>query len=206
MIWLLCLFLFFPSLNSNISWIFPFPRWPSLDGINSRDYHYPCGINKNNKSHKYTFVLHRPYVLRWKTTGNHNKGYRINLYDSSNHSIQIHPSSKSQEQSFNSNINSVTISFKHPCDDCFMQIEESTTSGPTYFSCADIDIRDKEVTASNVTGELCKETQFEGDYCQLKGKRVLGMGIQSYNFAFVINKTFNNVILFSLIVMMTVIV
>ncbi|CAD5229385.1 unnamed protein product [Bursaphelenchus okinawaensis] len=154
---MLILVLLVLGCHGNVIWIFPFPRSPPLDGINSRDYNMPCGVNHNKNSPSYSFALHRSYVLHW-ASDQRNDTFKITLYNSSHHHIQHFVKRYS---------NSLNITFRRPCYDCFLQIRHKL-DGLTYVSCADVTIQDHNITSSG-DNKLCKcDNQHDGHDCQLR--------------------------------------
>ncbi|CAI5440604.1 unnamed protein product [Caenorhabditis angaria] len=153
---LLILIICCPLIRANLVLTYPQARFPPLDFLPSEITSAPCGVPKPMKTFYTNFDIGESYEVTWiPTTMGKNSTYRIRIIDSDGLTIQNISTSDSKS----SKINPTT-----PCEQCMLLVEQITSTGKIFKTCADINILKKGA----VKEEACNQrgTKMQNGICQ----------------------------------------
>uniref|UniRef100_A0A0N4ZXD1 EGF-like domain-containing protein n=1 Tax=Parastrongyloides trichosuri TaxID=131310 RepID=A0A0N4ZXD1_PARTI len=159
-------------IECHVSLLYPPPRHPPFDFLDTRRTEGPCGVERKNKQAYTTFLTRTSYEIFWHTPIIHEGGFRISLINKKGDlQEQLTPNDGTfYENSSNSTTNSFKIRFKNKCLNCTLVLEkeqkEWKDSG-IFHSCSDIQIIDNmDENNENIDETRCSgHGTFNGVSC-----------------------------------------
>uniref|UniRef100_A0A0K0EFU5 EGF-like domain-containing protein n=1 Tax=Strongyloides stercoralis TaxID=6248 RepID=A0A0K0EFU5_STRER len=173
-------------INCHVSLIYPPPRYPPFDFLDTKRTSGACGVGRTNKPNYTTFLTKTSYDIYWNMPLIHKGGFRISLIDKKgNLQEELTPlEGNFYTDPLNETINSYQIKFTKTCLNCTLVLEkeqkEWDDSG-IFHSCSDVQIIDiNNENEDNINDVKCSghgifngikcscDALYSGDRCQFK--------------------------------------
>uniref|UniRef100_A0A0N5CAU7 EGF-like domain-containing protein n=1 Tax=Strongyloides papillosus TaxID=174720 RepID=A0A0N5CAU7_STREA len=159
-------------VKSHVSLLYPPPRYPPFDFLDTKRTVGACGVGRNSKPNYITFLTKTGYDIFWNMPLIHKGGFRISLINQKGDlQEQLTPFEGTfYKDSQNETLTSYKVKFTNSCPNCTLVLEkeqkELSDSG-IFHSCSDIQVIDvNKENEDNINDVKCSgHGVFNGISC-----------------------------------------
>ncbi|XGW10304.1 hypothetical protein V3C99_012077 [Haemonchus contortus] len=166
--------------DAHVALMFPEPRYPALDFLDTSRTMGPCGVPKQRKPQYTNLSVGSTYNFTWRLQYPHQGGYRITLTDKDGNVVEeLAPTNGVEFTGTDDQISqSHKVRVTRACSECTVILERQALewgTGYRFRSCADVNVLETvpdnlqcSSHGTKVNGRCACEPGYNGDICQYK--------------------------------------